>query len=359
MKGISLTAATVALTATTAMAGGIDRSGQDISILFEDGNHVKMGFASVNPDVPGAGGAFATQSAISFNSLSFAVKKQFTEKLGFALIVDEPYGADIRYVDGPLAALGAPLPGLDINGRALVGSKAVTALGRYEFGNGFSLHGGARMQKVDGQILAGAGLLDASSKWDVGYTGGAAYEIPDIALRVALTYNSAITHDLTGTHSNQPYGLTAADPATGSVRIPESINLDFQTGIAANTLLFGKIRHVKWEGTTLTSTKGGADTDWVEFTEDSTTFELGLGRKLNDNWSVAATIGYEKGSDTGTTFLAPTGTSTSFGLGASYTQDAYKISAGLKYINFDQKTVNGVPFEGDALAGGMSIDFMF
>lgn len=53
MKGIALTAASVALTATTAIAGGIDRSGQDISILFEEGNHVQLTFATVGPNVKG------------------------------------------------------------------------------------------------------------------------------------------------------------------------------------------------------------------------------------------------------------------------------------------------------------------
>lgn len=381
MKSIALTAASVAMMSTTALAGGIDRSGQDISILFEDGNHVQMTFAMISPDVEGTGAAAPlsfSQSAVAYNTFSFAIKKQLTEKLSFAIKMDEPYGADIRYTDGALANLGnqiaqglmAPPPngaGLpanapqvaavtaDPNARAFVDSKAIRALLRYEFGNGFSVHGGVRAQRVSGEILSGDGLLNASSSYDFGYSAGVAYERPDIALRVALTYNSAIDHDLKGTHN--------LAPATGSVRIPESFNLDFQTGIAENTLLFGGIRHVKWNGTKLSTNSAFGAKDWVSFTEDSTTYELGIGRKLNENWSVALTAGYEEGSDTGTTFLAPTGTSKTIGLGASYTGDGYKITGGVKYVMFEEKTVTAGPisstFEGNAIAAGLSLDFTF
>ena len=348
MKGSALTAAAVAATATAGFAGGIDRSGQDVSILFEEGNYAKLSFVNVSPDVPSTAPGFASTSAADFSTFSLAVKMKLNEKLSFALIADEPFGADIRYSDGALSAL-APLP--DPNARAIIDSRAITGLLRYELGNGFSVHGGVRAQKVKGEILSGDGFLTAESKFDFGGVAGVAYEIPEIALRVALTYNTAITHDLTGLHNFAP--------TIGEVTIPQSINLDFQTGIAENTLLFGSIRHVSWAGTKLTTTSGGTDTDWVEFVDDSTTFELGVGRKLNDHWSVALTAGYEAGAATGTTFLAPTGTSKSIGLGATYTQDNFKIAAGVRYIAFDEKVVNGVPFEGNAIAAGMSVGFSF
>ncbi|WP_424943117.1 OmpP1/FadL family transporter [Aliiroseovarius crassostreae] len=379
MKGFALTAASAALTATAGFAGGIDRSGQDMSILFEEGNYLKFGLITASPDVPAQAAGFASQSADSFNSFSFALKKQINENLSFSLIADEPYGADIRYTDGPLGSLGlgiaarlqAPtalggsgLPAghplvaafaADPNGRALVDSKAITALGRYEFGNGFSVHGGLRAQKVSGVILSGSGLLDAESDFDFGGVVGVAYEKPEIAMRVALTYNSAITHDLEGTHNLLP--------TIGEVRIPESFNLDFQTGIAQNTLLFGSIRHVKWNGTKLSTTQGAVTTDWVEFVDDSTTLELGVGRKLNENWSIAAMVGYEDGADTGTTFLAPTGTSKSIGLGATYTKDAIKVSGGVRYIMFEDKTVTSAPlsatFDGSAVVAGLSVGISF
>lgn len=351
MKKLALTTALVTAAATGAQAG-IDRSGQDIGVLFEEGNYFKFSFANVNPDIT-SDVTNTSQSATPFSTFSFGYKQQFNEKLSFALIYDQPYGADIQYIDGPVAG-----------GYAFIDSQQITGLLRYELGNGFSVHGGVFGQKVSGSLLTGSGLLEAESDREWGGVAGVAYEKPEIALRVALTYFSGIDHTLTGTHALPPgahplfpAGISTA--ATGTVSMPEAFNLDFQTGIAQNTLLFGSIRHAKYDGISLNTTSALGTVNWVNFEDDVTSYELGIGRKLNDTWSIAMTLGYEEGASTGTTFLAPAGTSKSIGLGATYTHENFKISGGVRYTAFDEKVVNGVPFEGSALSAGLSIGVGF
>lgn len=350
MKKQTLTLAAALTAAATSAHAGIDRSGQDVGILFEEGNYFKFSFANVSPDI--TSDAFGTsQSAVDFSTFAFGYKHQFNENLSFALIVDQPYGADISYVDGPAAG-----------GYAFIDSQQITGILRYTFDNGFSVHGGAFSQKLSGSILTGSGLLEADSDREWGGVAGVAYERPDIALRVALTYFQGIDHTLTGTHAVPPNPLLPAGlitPATGTVSMPEAINLDFQTGIAPNTLLFGSVRHAKYDGISLDTTSALGAVNWVNFVDDVTSYELGLGRKLNDNWSVALMVGYDEGAATGTTFLAPAGSATSIGLGATYTHDNMKISGGVRYTKFDEKVVNGVPFEGDALSFGLSIGVGF
>lgn len=364
MKKQTLTIAAVLTAAATSAQAGIDRSGQDIGVLFEEGNYFKFSFANVSPDITAPAvdpSGKTSQSAVDFSTFSFGYKQQFNDKLSFALIWDQPYGADIQYVDGPANG-----------GFAFIDSSQITGILRYEMGNGFSVHGGAFAQKISGRVFTASGLLDADSKREWGGVAGVAYEKPEIALRVALTYFSGIDHTLTGTHALPPgvhpfFPAGVSTPATGTVSMPEAFNLDFQTGIAQNTLLFGSIRHAKYEGISLdtTSTLGdvapGAvnDVNWVNFVDDVTSYELGIGRKLNDSWSVAMTLGYEDGASTGTTFLAPAGSSRSIGLGATYTYDNIKISGGVRYTKFSEKVVNGVPFEGDALSAGLSIGIGF
>jgi long-subunit fatty acid transport protein len=339
MKKLSLTTAAILTAASTAQAG-IDRSGQDIGVLFEEGNYVKFSYADVSPnitsDITGT-----SQSATPFTMVSFGYKHQFNDKLSFALIWDEPYGASVKYIDGPAAG-----------GSADITSRQITGVLRYEMGNGFSVHGGAFSQQISGEIISNNGILDQQSGTEWGGLVGVAYERPEIALRVALTYFTGVDHKLTGTHNFQP--------ATATSSLPEAINLDFQTGIAKDTLLFGSIRHAKYGGVTLNSSSATfGDVEWVRFDDDTTAYELGLGRKLNDQWSVAVSLGYEAGADTGTTFLAPAGASTSIGLGATYTTGDIKISGGVRYTKFDKKTIFGVPFEGDALSVGASVGIGF
>ncbi len=307
-----------AASATTAMAGGIDRTNLSISPLFEDGNYAELSFAHVSPDVPGTilGLPLSlSQSATSFNMFGFAYKHQFNENLSFAIIADQPYGSQIEY---------AEIPGL-----AIVETQTFTGALRYEMGNGFSAHAGVRAEKLTGEILSSPGYIDATGDYEIGGLIGVAYERPEIALRVALTYYSSIDHELDGLHNG------VATVATFSM--PERINLDFQTGIAADTLLFGSISHAKWDGASLDSTGG---VNWVTFSEDSTAYSLGIGRKLSDELSASISLGYEEASNTGTTLLAPTGTSKSVALGLSYrVTETVKISGGVRYTDFSDKTV--------------------
>lgn len=342
MKKQTLTIAAALTVAATSAHAGIDRSGQDIGVLFEEGNYFQFGFANVDPDIT-SDATGTTQSAVPFTTFSFGYKQQFNENLSFALIWDQPYGADIQYIDGPAAG-----------GYAFIDSQQLTGILRYEMGNGFSVHGGAFLQKISGEILTSSGLLIAETGNELGGVAGIAYEKPEIALRVALTYFTGVDHELSGIHATPGPAV-----ATGTASMPEAFNLDFQTGIAQNTLLFGSVRHAKYDGITLSTTSANGAVDWVDFVDDVTSYELGIGRKLNDNWSVALTLGYSGGADTGTTFLAPDGSATSIGLGASYTTGDIKISGGVRYTQFAEKSVLGAPFEGSALSAGVSVGIAF
>lgn len=343
MNKLTLSTAALITAASTGAYAGIDRSGQDISILFEQGNYAKFSLANVDPNITSAATGI-TQSATPFTTFSLGYKTQINDNLSFALLWDQPYGANVRYIDGPPPPLGPR------GGYAHIDSTQVSGILRYQLGNGFSVHGGVFSQKVSGRVLSSPGLLNATSDAKLGGIAGLAYEKPEIAMRIALTYFTGVDYELTGTHNMAP--------TTGTVSMPEAFNLDFQTGIAPNTLLFGSVRHARYGGISLNTGPGGA-VNWVDFPDDVTSYELGVGRKLNDQWSVALTAGYSAGADTGTSFLSPAGTSKSIGLGATYTAGDVKISGGVRYTKFDPKTIYGYTFEGDALSAGMSIGLAF
>ena len=101
---------------------------------------------------------------------------------------------------------------------------------------------------------------------------------------------------------------SAAASSTLSADTPSSFNLDFQTGVAANTLLFGTIRSVKWTQTELAPAvyKTKAGISLKKFTSDTITYSLGLGRKFSDEWSGAVTYGTEAAEGTQGGPLGPT-----------------------------------------------------
>ncbi len=357
--------------ASAASAGGLDRSGQGVGLIFEEGNVAQIGFANVTPSVSGTGNlttAPTGEVANSYTSYSLGVKTDINDNLSFTLLLDQPFGADISY--------GTPSAASEYGGTfAVVKSTALTGILKYQASERMSVYGGLRYQtasgdiKLDGLVYASptagsiAGYrLELASDSGIGYLVGAAYEIPDIALRVALTYNSKIEHSLSSTET-----LPAAISPTGGVltfpssdvivETPESLNLDFQSGIAKDTLLFGSIRYARWGDFDVVAPSLGAD---LADLGDSTSYSLGIGRRLNDTWSVSAVLGYEASGGGQVSPLAPTDGSKSLGLGAVYNADDYSITGGVRYVKAgDAVTTGGAGSfnDNDAVAVGFSIKF--
>jgi hypothetical protein len=110
MKTLALGVSLLALATSTASAGGIDRSGQWITPIFDKGNVVQFSIGSVDPDVTGSLGT--TDSATRYNPVSFSIKQAITDKVDVAVIVDQPFGANIEYTAGAFAATPiGPYPG--------------------------------------------------------------------------------------------------------------------------------------------------------------------------------------------------------------------------------------------------------
>ncbi|HEX9858749.1 MAG TPA: outer membrane protein transport protein, partial [Paracoccaceae bacterium] len=358
-----------ALTTGMASAGGIDRSGQGIGVLFEKGRYLELSFGQVNPSVSGNdvalfGGGASGSVADGYSQVSLAYKMDINEKLSTAIILDQPFGADIEYAPTSVALGGTT---------AVADLSAITGLLRYKINDGFSVHGGLRAQRASANVFLSGAAYGGVSGYNValdddigyGYVLGVAYEKPEIALRVALTYNSAIEHnfDTVETLGDDVIGVT---PTT--VELPQTVNLDFQTGVAANTLVFGQIRWADWSNfrldpATFTALTGSGLIDL----EDTITYTLGVGRKFTDNWSGALSVSYEKKDDPLVSPLAPTNGRLGLTLAAVYTRDNMKITTGINYTKLgDAQPETGTPdvaradFSGNSVLGiGVKVGFTF
>ena len=336
--------AVLMLTASQLVAGGIERAPQSLNALFEEGNYVELSFGGVDPTVEGTdiAGIETGDVAQGYGFVGMAYKHQFTPEFSGAIIIEQPFGADILYQ--PATDGGSPVLG---GTRAKVDSTTFTALGRYKMPNNFSVHGGIRGSRADGQVslngLAYGGLsgynVDLDSDTGIGWVAGAAWEKPEIAARVSLTYNSKIEHKFDTIETLDPDGVgpippqpLAADGSTTTVDTPESWNLEFQTGVAQDTLVFGSVRWVNWsdfrvDPAVFTALASGGLVDL----EDTTTYTLGVGRKFTESWSGSAAFVYEKAGDDLVSPLAPTNGRKGITLAAVYTQGPMKISTGINY----------------------------
>lgn len=346
----------------SAQAGGIERTAFNPAFLFEKGNYFELSFGSVSPKVSGT--AFTVDSgdmASSYTNLSGAVKYQITDEFALGIVVDQPVGVNVAYPEGT----GYFFSGADAEVTAL----QLSVLGHYRLSENVSVYGGLRAEKARGEandvtidlnpdpatFAPFSYDMQTSSEVDYGYVVGVAYERPEIALRVALSYISAITHDFAAT-DNIPFPGTVDFSTT----VPQGVNLDFQTGVAANTLVFGSIR---WR-------------DWSEFSiiprgvvelssdnKDTTSYTLGVGRKFSDSFSALASIGYEPAAGDEVGNLGPTDGYKTLTLAGIYTAPTgMKITVGASYGKLGDATTSGIggEFSGSSVVGvGVKVGYSF
>jgi long-subunit fatty acid transport protein len=383
--------AAAALMATTAMAtaGGVERNAQTTAMLFEEGTYLELGFTFTNPDVSGTQvldasafgappGSRSGQVSPDFSHYSFAFRTDVTEALSFAIIYDEPIGASVDYTGNGFAP--GYLYRAGEGSQADLSSEQITLAARYEMPNGFSVYGGLRSVSFEGNVAlfngSGGGLarytLDAEASTEIGYMLGAAYERPEIALRVALTYYSETEHDVAATEGT--VGGTAATEFQTS--IPQQVLLEGQTGVAEGTLVFGSVRWTEWTAfeiapTIYTSAISG-DRALVDYEEDVWTWTIGGARVLTEQWTLLGSLTYEAEQDVFSGNLGPTDGRTSIGIAARFTEGPIRITGGINYswigdAETEAPNLPGVPEgtqfssfrDNDALSVGLRVGYSF
>lgn len=157
------------------------------------------------------------------------------------------------------------------------------------------------------------------------YLIGAAYEIPDIAMRIAGTYRFETTH--TANISESFMGTSAGTSSVDFVT-PASFNLEAQTGIAAGTLLTFGYRWTNWSAVDIIPAALGSD---LVNLDDSHRYSLGVARRFSDKLAGSVSMSYEPKGDNLVSPLGPTNGLFGVSVGGQYTDGAMKVSGGLNY----------------------------
>ena len=353
------------LLATTSMAtaGGMDRATTGTSTLFEKGSYAELSYASTAPSIgPNAnlllglaGGMNVTQS---FTTTQFSFKTDLNDKLSVAISSNNnPLGVDVDYDD--FATGGGAYAGIT-SLRANLGSTAVTSMARYKITDRVSAIAALKYQTVSGTAdvsvplsAASGGAVDGDVSLtrasDTNFIVGASYEIPEIALRVVGTYESEATFD-----PSVIAETSGANTGPGQIKTPEVLMLEFQSGVAANTLVFGSIRHAKWEDAQVKMSAAYGNAQLSDF-DNSTTYTLGVGRKFSDSFSASLSASVDTGDGDDASLLAPTGRSTAISLGGKYTlNNGMAISGGVSHRVYNSATWYGNDSE---LGGGDDVTF--
>lgn len=242
---------------------------------------------------------------------------------------------------------------------ASVDSKNFTGLVGVKFGekNNWQVYGGPVLQKLEGEVHLRGTAYNSTQGYDgifaqsngYGWMAGLAYSKPEIALKAALTYRSDIDHDTVAYESMPATGKSGSYDMT--ITTPKSVNVDFQTGLNPTTLLTAKLRWVPWSDFSIkpplynATTKKAVGADFkplypnglnlIDYSEDGWAAEVGLGKKLSNQWAVSGSVGWDSGAGDPTTTLGPVEGHWNVGLGAKYNvTPEVAVSAGVKYLMF-------------------------
>ncbi|MCI9865263.1 transporter [Rhizobium skierniewicense] len=338
-----------------AFAGGLERGGYNIDLLFDGSRFAAESTATfvapqrkvknavdtntvLNP-AAGQNGNNNNLSSSTDDSENYWVPRVGL-KAGFGDAVDclvdysQPWGAHTKP--------GANWAGANENIETKVKSDnyGLTCSYKFDVGQGqLRFIGGGFYQELSGfkerQVLpanlvgagTGVGRLDLEGDgW--GWRAGVAYEIPEYALRASLVYNSEVKlDDITGTLNLSQVAAVNRPvvPVFGSQAMPDSLEFKFQSGIAPGWLALGSVKWTDWSQFSkipfYCSTAGVAICGATPATSldlgyrDGWTISGGVGHKFNDQWSGAVTVTWDRGTSQG--FGTQTDTWT-LGTGVSY-----------------------------------------
>ncbi|WP_339759926.1 OmpP1/FadL family transporter [uncultured Hoeflea sp.] len=323
-------AASVVLT-SSAMAGGLERGGYNIDLLFDTsrfateavGTYVmpqrKLNNVVDNSAADGTPGGPAN----GVKDTEYYLVPRLGAKVGIGEYVDcmadysQPYGAH----SNP----GRNWAGANSNTETDIGSDgyAATCSVKFQAGKGqLRVIGGVSHLEVSGfkeRLTAvippanGTGIgrvvLEDSG---IGWRAGLAYEIPEIAFRASAVYYSEVQLDsITGVLdlTQNPFapGLGGAvTPIFGSATMPQAFEIKVQSGIAPGWLAFGSVKWVDWsvlQSIALCTTAVGCSsatqaTSLDLYYRDGWTVTGGVGHKFNDNLSGLVALTWDRGTAT-------------------------------------------------------------
>ncbi|EPF6143494.1 transporter [Acinetobacter baumannii] len=367
-------------------ASALEQSGQSILPFLENGNYAEANLFAVDASVSGIVNDRADlvrdhQSrdtgdiAESTQFYTAAIKLQLTDRLGFGVLYDQPFSADIKYparsnnsyFDNDISHEGTSVKADTQNLSLLFG---------YSPYQHFQIYGGPVYQTVKANVaLRGNAYTQAFNGYnakfkqqgEVGWLLGGSYQLPDIALKAAITYRSKIKYQFQVEEDIFGEPLKLVENEKTKLETPASLNIDFQTGISEKSIVYMNLRWVNWKEFETRPPQYGAlseilmkeltNGEYIQgfkldsYQNDQYSATLGIAHQFTEKWSTSTDVSWDSGTGNPASTMGPIKGSWSLGLGVQFNPAKnYFITGSLKYFWLgDTKTEDGtyyLPIEG-------------
>lgn len=386
LKTSLLAASAIAVTATSAAAGGYSRGSANLDPIFDTERFSSAAAVSVTSPtrkyetingipvntfatgvVAGSAQLTALQAAGRVNASEGS--RDFAETyytLGATGAVDiykglrcagsyaQPYGANANYGGTQLVTGTGTSTSNELSSHEL----GLTCAYRADVGPGTAyIIGGAFSQSVSYNevrgfgFAAGGGDLNLSDT-SYGYRIGVGYTVPEIALKTSLVYRSKVDHRVTGTVQTTGAPISALPNSTAGafadVTTPQSLKFSVQSGVAKNVLVFGSVEWTDWStiqqvqvflnpntfaaGTPALALNGVSIDGYFR---DGWTVQGGVGYRFNEKLAASGSVTWDRGVSNGTNAGGRAGAA------ASGFTDTWTFAAGLGFEPNENVTLRG------------------
>ncbi len=385
------------LGAAQAQAGGFNRASANLDGLLDDGIAIRAGVTFAAPrrsyaQVSGALVQAFTPVPFVQNNVRYAEDQtipwisaggRIADSVNCVASYAQPYGGSFSYSGdmafhiseqtlrsheyGLTCARGAGLS----HGRISVLAGGFHERMSYRFARNFET-------AFPGAVIGDSRIDLASRAW--GWRAGIGYEIPEAGLKATLIYRSRTAHRGQGEFSNTPFAMLAAAviavapdlyspeelaayatagmsaPASTRTSFPQSVELTFQTGVAANWLVLGSVKWTEWSVLRSVAVADGI-TDRNAFTSrfffrDGWTVSGGAGHRISGQAAITAGLTWDKGVSSGWDTLTDTWTLSSGGVFDLNQSLQLRLTGALIRLTAGEKTQLANALDYQAIAPG-------
>lgn len=343
-------------------AAAFEQSSQSIQILFYDQNYVEMSAAHIQPDVTGK--IVRTESmfedGIQDDSTGQLVKDQWggnaSVKLqvapdwSIAILYDRPFGMDAQYYYQPTQDHQHQF---SESATIQFNSHTLSTVVGFQPTVNWHLYSGVALQRFSGELGITGVKYDFLDGYQVhfkpetsfGWLAGISYSIPEYYFRASLTYRSPIQHKHK-TEESIETGLSQSDYST--IRTPESVNLDFNTGLSTRSFAYVSLRWVNWPEFVVQPPElnviaklAALDLHLIDYQDQQWSGKVGLGYRLYPNWTPLLEYLWDSGTGNPASTLNPSDGYWGIGLGHLYKiQETWDIATGLYYLKFQKPKIS-------------------
>ena len=344
------------LSATSATSGGFEASRLDTKFMYEEGNYAELSYSSINTDIitdalTSSAGARTNQNAARDQNRSAMAFKTSYGNLDIGLT---RYKSGTIQLAGDAKAFGTDATAFANNNGTVpetdVNMNTLTLMAKYGLDDSLDILLGVNRNTLeDSTVTTTRGLYTITGESKTAAVIGFAYSKPEIGLRVELLMQPSSKMNPNTSYAKSVYGngVGAADVTSFASELsrPNTTTLNFQSGVTKDTLVFGSIHRTDWGSAQIdVPTDGNAQSKTGSQFWDTTTYTLGVARKISDSLALTGSFAKETGGkDNSASLFAVNNGYNAINIGARYSIGKVTISGGYNYTNLGDINIYASP----------------